>query len=139
MEEQTNKTNIWIRILKCAVALLIAVLLCAWLEGLFRLADVKDVMGALSDCFVVPGVLFAGIGGLSWISAKGGYDSMGYMINNFALHSLIPSKFPKSYKSLYEYKEEKDKKGRHWMPSLLLTGLFSIFVGAVFLAIYSAM
>ena len=137
MEEQTKKPNIWIRIARCVAALIVAVLLCAWGEGLFTLTNIKDIMGVLSDCFVVPGVLFAGIGGLSWISSKGGYDSMGYMINNFALHNLIPSKFPKSYKSLYDYKQEKDENGRHWLPQLLITGMFSLLVGVILFIIYN--
>ena len=137
MKEGTEKSKLWVRILTCAAALVVAVVLFAFWEGLFRKTEAKDIIGTLSDCFFVPGVLFAGIGGLSWVSSKGGYDAFGYAFSNFALHNFFPTKHPKKYKSLYDYKQEKDENGRHWLPQLLITGMFSLLVGVILFIIYN--
>lgn len=137
MKEVTEKPKLSAQIIGCSVALLAAVILMAFWEGIFQLTGAKDIVGALSDCFFVPGVLFAGIGGLSWISSKGGYDAFSYAFNNFALHNLFPTKYSKKYKTLYDYKQEKDEKGRRWLPQLLVTGGISLLIGAILFIVYN--
>ena len=137
MKEVTEKAKLPAQIIGCSVALIVAVILIAFWEGLFQLTEAKDIVGTLSDCFFVPGVLFAGIGGLSWVSSKGGYDAFGYAFNNFALHNLFPTKHPKKYKTLYDFKQEKDEKGRRWLPQLLITGGISLLIGVILFIVYN--
>lgn len=105
-------------------------------EGVTSCETPKDLIGALSNCFSVPGVLFAGIGGLSLLSKLGAYDSFGYIFGKFALHNIFVTKQQKHYDSLYDYKAEKDAKGRAWLPQVLFVGLVSLGVGIVLLVIY---
>ena len=116
---------------------IIALIAMYFVEMPFNQNSAKEAIGAISNCFVVPGIIFTGLGGLTFIGHLGGYDSFGYMISNFSLHSLIPGKHPKKYGTFYEYKEAKDKKGRKWLPELLITGLINIGVGIIFLVIYA--
>ena len=94
----------------------------AWWKNLFAAKNAAAVFRILADSFTVPGAVYAGLGGLSFFASKGAYDSFAYIFNNFALHNLFPLKYPKKYISLYEYKQDKNEKGRTWWPHLLWLG-----------------
>ena len=134
--EQNQKQQKWIRILVWAGVLVVTIFLFAMFEDVFSLTEPKEIFGALSDACFVPGVLFAGVGVFTWISSKGGYDAFGYAFSNFSLHNLFPTKQPKKYATLYEYKKEKDEKGRQWLPQALLAGVAAILLGTIFLVLY---
>lgn len=104
-------------------------------EQVFASSGIKEVFERLSNVFFVAGLLYAGVGGLSWVGAMGGFDSIAYIFKNFALHSLIPTKQPKKYKSYYDYKAEKDEKGRRWLPHFLILGGGMIIVSVILLAV----
>ena len=134
--EQNQKQKKLVQGLVYGGILIAAILIFASIEGIFSLRDPKEILGVLSDACFVPGVLFTGVGAFSWISSKGGYDAFGYAFSNFSLHNLFPTKQPKKYKSLYDYKQEKDEKGRKWLPELLIIGLISLALGSLFLVLY---
>lgn len=121
----------------CAGLLLAAALAMALIRGLFSLTDARLIFGQLSDCFAVPGLLMAGVGGLSYASAKGAYDLFGYAVSRITLHELLP--FRRTYErpgTLLEYKKQKDEKGRRWLPAALYSGLAAVALGVVFLVLY---
>lgn len=118
-----------------AVFLLIAGIF-AGVKGIFSMTSAADVMHILSDAFLLPGILFAGIAGLSWAASKGAYDSFRYLFYNFALHTIWVTKAKTHYDSLYDYKVAKDKKGRHWFAHMLMIGLAGIVIALVFLVCY---
>ena len=122
--------------LKTFCALLCAVILCFFIERPYLGESTAEVIGNISDCFTVPGVIFAGIGVLSYISAIGGYDSFAYAFSRFALHNLWFRKRTGEYSNLYEYKAERDKRGRRWFPNMLNVGLASASLGVILLAVY---
>lgn len=134
--EQNQKQQKLVRILIWGGVLVASILIFAMIEGVFSLTDPKEILGALSDACFVPGVLFTGVGAFTWISSKGGYDAFGYAFSNFSLHNLFPTKQPKKYSTLYDYKREKDEKGRKWLPQALLMGVASLLLGTVFLVLY---
>lgn len=105
--------------------------------NVFSSEDAQSVYGKLSDCFFVPGALYAGFAALSWAASKGMFDSFSYIFRNFSLHSLIPGSQPRKYVSFYDYKQEKDKKGRVWYKHILFIGLIGLAVSALFLILYS--
>ena len=117
------------------VALAVAV---AWVKGIFGQTEPSQVFRVLSDSFLVPGVVFSGIAGLSWASSKGAYDALRYTFYNFGLHTIWVTKPKKHFATLYEYKTEKDEKGRRWFPHMLYVGLAGIAVAGIFLVLYFA-
>ncbi len=95
------------------------------------------VIGAISNCFTVPGALIGGFGALSLMAKFGAYDGLVYSFKNFGLHTLVggnPKK--KNTQTYYDYKKEKDEKGRKWFPNLLWVGSASLAIGII-LAIVS--
>lgn len=106
-----------------------------FIEKVFAASGAKDALDRLSNAFFVAGLIYAAAGGFSFVAAMGGFDSFTYIFSNFALHSLIPTKQPKKYKNYYDYKTEKDEKGRHWLPHLLILGGGMIIVSVILLAV----
>ena len=121
---------------KWGIACFVLAVLCFFAEKPYAETELREIMGKISNCFTVPGVLIGGLGGLSYVSYRGGYDGLSYAFSNFGLHNLWTKKQPKRYKSLYEYKETKDEAGRKWLPSALMAGLASLLIGLLFMIIY---
>lgn len=108
-----------------------------FVRQVFSQTDTKEVMSALSDSFLVPGIVMAGVGGLSKLASLGAYDSIGYLFSRFSSHNFwVTGAKRKKYDSLYEYKQEKEKKGRKWLPYALWTGLCSCGISIIFLILY---
>ena len=121
---------------KWAIACLVIAIACFFNEKPYAEPELRAAIGKLSNCFTMPGVLIGGLGGLSYVSYRGGYDSLSYAFSNFGLHNIWTKKQPKRYKNLYEYKEAKDNAGRKWLPSALMAGLASIAIGLMLTIIY---
>ena len=116
------------------VAAVVAVMI--W-KGVFTQPDAKSVFGVLSDAFFIPGVIFAGVGGLSRLGAWGAYDTFGYIFSRFSFHNIwVTGARRKKYDSLYDYKQKKNEKGRRWLPYVLWTGLGALVVSIVLLVMY---
>lgn len=140
MEEQKQNVEKKVRrrkLIKSVILLLLCAAVVAWWKELFRAQTVTDALGILSDVFFVPGALFAGVGGLSWIAHKGGYDAFGYVFRNFSLHNIFPSRQKDRVESYYDYKQKKDEKGRPWLPHVLVTGLCSVALAGIMLILYA--
>ncbi|MBQ9510302.1 MAG: DUF3899 domain-containing protein [Clostridia bacterium] len=117
----------------CAAA---AVAILFW-KKIFSLDETKEIFGVLSDAFFVPGALMVCVGGLSRLGAAGAYDSFGYLFSRFALHNIwVTGKRREKYDSLYEYKQAKDEKGRHWLPYVLWTGVGATAISVVLTVFY---
>ena len=118
----------------------IAVVICAFYEGLWEQESLKDVIGVLSDMFLIPGMFFAGFGALSYASSEGAYDMLGYIVSNFSLHHIIPGTRPKEkYESFYEYKTAKEQKERPWLSHVFFVGVAGLGISLVLVLVYSIM
>lgn len=89
----------------------------------------------LSDGFFVAGLLMTGLGALIWISTTGFFDIMSYGVRSLTV--LFSSlKHPRDHKTYYDYKLERDAKRGKPRFSILLVGLASVALSALFLALY---
>ncbi|MCR5456606.1 MAG: DUF3899 domain-containing protein [Clostridiales bacterium] len=121
----------------CGSILIAGIVSMLFIRQVFSQTDTKSVISALSDSFLVPGVLLMGVGGLSKLAALGAYDTIGYLFSRFSFHSFwVTGAKKKKYDSLYDYKQEKDQKGRSWLPYALWTGVGSCMVSVILLIIY---
>ena len=140
MIDESEKRQIIVSYVKWGIACIAIALFCFFVtEKPYEQATAADVVGRIANCFVVPGVVLSGIGALSYVSFLGGYDSLSYAFVNFGLHNLWVKRQPKKYKNFYEYKEEKNEKGRKWLPRALTVGLISLAIGIVLTVIYLIM
>ncbi len=101
-----------------------------------ELTEAKEIVRRICDSVFIPSVIYLGIGGISYIGSKGGYDGLGYSFSNFGLHNIIPTFAKKKYENFYEYKTRKDEKGRKWLMEMLLIGAVGISVSIILLVIY---
>lgn len=97
--------------------------------------SVSSFFGLISDSFLIPAVLLGGIGAISWIASKGLFDILSYGTKNFLGHFIKPieKKLPCSF---YDYKMNKEKKGRTWFQEIAVVGLFSLIISIISLIIY---
>lgn len=137
MIDGEEKRQIIISYVKWSIVCVAIAIFCFFVtEKPYAQANATEVIGKIGNCFTVPGVLLSGIGGLSYISYLGGFDSLAYAFSNFGLHNIWVKRQPERYKSFYEYKEAKNKKGRKWLPKTLSVGLVSLGIGLIFTVIY---
>lgn len=137
MNEDTRP--LWLRFLiPTAVGLIIALLYAVFAAQVFQQTETREVLRGISDSFLLPGVILFAVGGLSWVASKGFFDLPGY-----AVHSLFGFFIPDredsdraSSHSFYEYKQKKDQKGRHWLPFVLLSGVFFLLLSILFAILY---
>ena len=102
--------------------------------------NVKDVIGAISNCFIVPAALLGGVGAISYMATLGAYDGLIYSLKNFGLHNLIGGNpMKKKTQTFREYKEQKDEKGRKWFPNFLWVGVASLIIGIILAIVYLLM
>ena len=135
--ERENKSRLW-QYAAFGGAALACALIMAWARGAFA-ADMKTFFGLLSDGFMVPGLLLAGAGGLSYAASKGAYDAFGYAFSRFSLHSLFTTR--QTYRipeSFYEYKSQRNENRRPWSPVPLIIGLCALALSGLCLIGYAA-
>lgn len=135
--ERENKSRLW-QYAAYGGAALVCALIMAWARGAFS-ADSQTAFGLLSDGFMVPGLILAGVGGLGYAASKGAYDAFGYAFSRFSLHSLFTTR--QTYRipeSFYEYKCQKDENRRPWSPAALITGLCALALSGLCLIGYAA-
>lgn len=107
----------------------------AWQKELFSADSLSVCMGILSDCFIVPGFVFAGIGAISWASTKGVYDMLSFG-GGRAVRWFVPGMDKERYENFYKYKQYKEEKGRKWHPHLLICGMAAIVIAVITYLIY---
>ncbi len=124
------------RYIRTSCFLVAFVVICLIIENPFGEAETREIVRRVCNAFTVPGIVFSGIGALSYIFRLGVYDGILYSFSNFTLHNIWVTRQPKSYKTFYEYKRARDEKGRGWLPHVLTVGLVSLLIGVLLLAIY---
>ena len=91
-------------IIVIGIGLVIAFLI-ALSKDVFNVTDKKTIYHILSDSFMVPGVITAGMGLLIYVSDQGVFDGIVYGI--MAFMNMFSPRNERKYNSLYEYKEKK--------------------------------
>ena len=95
--------------------------------GIFGENKAESLLYGICNCFTIPGIILTGIGAISWAGKFGTFDMLSFGTRSFfgifikPLSNDMPTNF-------YDYRKEKDEKGRKWSPELLI-------VGAIFLAV----
>lgn len=134
MNETEQKRLSWLKwVIPAAVAVAIFIA-CAFINGLFKSESAYNTIRIICDCFTVSGAVLAGVGLLCWIASFGQFDILSYGTRNFVGHFIPPvsKKLPKSF---YDYRKEKDEKGRKWPRETLFVGLIFLGLAVVFLVI----
>jgi hypothetical protein len=105
------------------------------LRGFFDGMDTRGIVAALSDAFLIPAVLLAGISALSWVRRTGEFDSLGYGVSG--LLSRLPfGGRDRKIEKYYDYKQRKEKERGEWEPySLWVAGVFAA-LALFFLGVY---
>ena len=134
MNEYAKKNLIsWMLNISTALCLFI---IMANSQGLFHAVGVQLIMRKLSDCFLIPGAVFGGVGSLCWIAAKGNFDMLGYGAKLCLDWLLHPTQ--KRYESFYEYKvrqEEKNPTGA-WPWRTFVVGIVCIAFSVIFAILF---
>ncbi len=121
--------------LYCAIAGLVIFLIAAYQMGVFSADHVRELFGALSDAFIIPGVLLSGIAAISWTGSLGTYDMIGYGMKS--LFFFLPNSDLKKYRTFYDYRHAKEEKGRWWLREMLLVGCGFLLCGVICFVVYS--
>lgn len=90
----------------------------------------KSVVDGLANCFTIPGVLLAGVGGISWAAKFGTFDMLGYGSRSFFGIFIRPlaDDLPRTF---YDYRKAKEEKGRTWFRELFITGVLFLAIGLI--------
>lgn len=126
-------------VIQCVIYFILGLLVMAAglkFQGFFQTSLPVEKVRILSDCFLFPGVLFGGLGALSWIAAKGTFDMLGYGFAFFLGPIFNPKK---KMESFYEYKMRKEEAGEKWLPQMFVVGLFYLLVSIIFMFVFIAM
>lgn len=119
------------------VAALVAAILMFALTAisvkLFEYDSAYELIGNLSDCFLIPGGLLAGVGALSWIGSQGFFDIFGFGVKTIADHFR-----PKhaTHEKLYDYQKRREEKRKPWLKSSLYVGLGFIAISLLLIIVY---
>ena len=105
----------------------------AYSQGLFESRDFKTTIGILSDCFLIPGVLLAGCGGLSWVASQGAFTTLRYAFASLLAGFRHPTK---QFPSFYEYKQERDASRKPWLSSWFFMGVGFLAAAVICVVIY---
>ena len=92
------------------------------------------VLGALSDGFWVPAVLYLCLGALLRIGEGGFFDGISFALKN-AIAALIPGARLKKPERYADYKERKEKNRTHTrVPAFFVVGLVFLVISILFLS-----
>lgn len=89
----------------------------------------------LSDGLFAAGVMFTGLGLLTWISTTGFFDMFAFAVKR-AAEMLLPWVRIKDRPNFYEYKMEKEAKRKKPLTTILFTGVGMILASLVCLMLY---
>ncbi len=106
----------------------------SFIQSLYWLEDIQDIMKSLSDCFVVPGILLILFGLLVICSNGGTFDMLGFgmkkLVSVFKRHPTEKDK-----ESFYDYRKRKQE-NKHSFLYLIITGAGFLAIGAIFFVLY---
>ena len=126
MEDKRKNYLIW------SVAAAVLFLLSAVMGDLFHATDAKSALGHLSDCFLIPSVVFVGAGAISWAGTFGVYDMLSYGFSMFWNQLVHPrTQFP----NYTDYKSARNGK-REWNREILVVGAICFAFSFVCLILY---
>lgn len=108
--------------------------LVIWSKGFFAHSAMVNLQ-ILSDAFFVAGILMTLFAGLLYISSEGALVGIGFVLRNVVL-SFIPMGRAK-HERYADYRERKLSQSKVQNDScILITGLFFLFIGIIFTAIW---
>ena len=87
------------------------------------------------DAFTIPGVILVMLGGMVWASTQGALDGLAFCLRYAAL-SLIPGRQTAREEKYADYLERKQKNRAKGYGFLFISGLITMAVAVVFLALY---
>lgn len=105
-------------------------LLCVLYQGLPQTSDVREWFRVLSNGALIPGVLFVGFSGISWIAGEGLFDGIKYSMSSMMAHIRGHEK---RYASYYDY-TRREQKGRSY--PLLFPGVTFLAAAIIFTLLY---
>lgn len=114
------------------IGLALAIGVCC-VMGLFSAESASDVLRILSDSFFVPGVIFLGMGGLTWTKNGGGMDGLGFTFKTAI--ARIKSNYETAHMTFAEYRQERENKASPAAPSLL-AGLTHCAIALILFLVY---
>lgn len=121
-----NETTKKLRTYGIAIAVGIGLFAIVWFtRTLPEEPTAYDVVRNLADGFTVAGVVLAGVGGLSWCGTKGTFDMLSYGVS-YTVGRFFPmgkKDTLHTHKSFYDYRMEKEERGRHWLKETFFVGL----------------
>lgn len=128
------REKFWPRYLITASILAVMVLLVAWARGGFTQTSAKNLLGAWSDAFSVPGILMVCFGLLVLGSNGGAFDMLSYAVKGiFRLFKKDP--LDRKYGGFYEYQQARREKKRSFWYLIIVGGAY-LLVGVVLLIVY---
>ena len=114
---------------------LVLALIVANAKDLFAQTGLSVIYQILSDCFLIPGVVIAGMGLLLFASNEGVFDGISYGFKVIAqMFKRKPTPVKQSY---FEYREEKGR-NKLTFGFLLICGAAFFAVSIIFLILYSS-
>ena len=106
----------------------------AFLFDLFHAGSIQDVLRILSDCFFLPGVMFLGMGGLTWTKNGGVWDGIGFTFKSIA--GRMRRNYDEERVTFAQYREERAAKNSS-PASSLITGAVYLTLALAFLFAYN--
>ena len=114
-ERQRQKKKTTVRYVMAAVIAAVAVFVCCWIFGLFKIPSDADaakrtarVFTVLWDSFAIVGFCYALVAGLLFCASEGTFDTLGYGMRQ-VFGRLFFVKSDKKYKDIHEYRADKAK------------------------------
>lgn len=137
LESGKEKQRKWLRYVILSVVALAFAGMYIGSRDLSSLEGTAAIFALLSDGFLMPGALFAGIGGLSWVASKGLFDIFSFGASDLFGRFLPFNSVYRRGDKFYDYKQEKAAKRRPWRADVLLVGVCCLVCSILCLLIYS--
>lgn len=102
------------------------------IRNIFTLTDRQKIIGALSDGFTIPGVLFICLGLLVWLANLGSFHGIGYVMKH--LFTMLIPLSKKNHETYADYIETRKK--TNGFSFLFIIGGFFLSLGILFLLLY---
>lgn len=92
-------------------------------------------MMAISDGLMIMGVVYAGVGLLTWVASTGFFDMLSYGFASLWV-MFTPFKNPKNHPRFYDYKQARQEKRKSPRLVVLYVGLGFLLAACVFSLLY---
>lgn len=118
--------------LKSSLTGLIIAFIIMVLKGIFKAVSNYEILRAVCDGFFVSGVLLICFGLLIFSSNMGTFDMISYGVRQ-VVRIIVPSRFEKQ--SFYDYRAEKQKKQKAFLP-MIFCGIGEVIIAGLILLIF---